>query len=530
MKKFRFAAVVLLAALILGACSSNKNSGSEKASTEKTSEKASAKKSGDDTFTFAIDGDPLSLNPINAGDRWGMTAINLMFSPLSRIEGDGKIKNELAEKITPADDGLSVTAVLKNDLVWSDGQPLTADDVVFTYEKKIAKENGASDSLWINDKPVQVEKVDDKTVKFTLPELNAAILSQVAADTYILPKHVYQSVSDFSQAQLSVKPVGSGPYQLADYKKGEYLEFNANPTYYGGKAKIAKTVLRIISNPDTANVAIQSGEVDAGLVQPADVKDMKKKDLAIETYSENRVGYMAVNCNSKNLENKELRQAMFYALNKPEMNKAAYLNKDYYTNVYSILPPKNSFYDDKVEKYDQDIAKAKKLVKKAKAEGTELNLGYMTGDKIQKLQVNFIKQALEEIGLKVNLSAVETEALVSEMQKPETTKYDLYMSGYIWGNDPDAYKSQFKSDGDFNIMHYKNVKVDELFTAGAKEMDQDKRKKIYDDLQETIADDAVFYPIVDNKKIVAVNPKVKGFAQAKLAPIYIMEDWSKLTK
>lgn len=490
---------------------------------------AEAKTSNKNTFTFAIDSDPVSFNPISANDRWGMTTVNLIFSPLARAEADGSIKNELAKEIVKSDDGLSVTVTLKDDLVWSDGQPLTADDVVFTYETKIKKENGISDMYWIDDKPVTVEKVNDKTVKFTLPSVDVPLLNQVAVDTYILPKHVYEN-ADFTQAEVSVDPVGSGPYKFVEYKKGEYLKFEANDSYCGGKANLKNVVLQIISNPDTANVAIQSGEVDAGLIQPADVKEMKAEGLSIRSYSENRIGYMGINMNSKKVAKKKVRQAIFYALNKGEMNKATYLNKKYYSNAYSILPPNNEFYNKDVQKYKTNVSKAKKLVKAAKAEGTKLNLGYMTGDKTQKLQVTMIKAALEEAGFKVKLSAVETAALVTELQKENTTKYDMYISGYIWGNDPDAYKSQFKSDGDFNIMHYKNETVDELFVTGAKELDATKRADIYDQLQAEIADDAVFYPIVDNKKVVAANAAVKGFNKAKFVPIYIMEDWSKLSK
>lgn len=319
-------------------------------------------------------------------------------------------------------------------------------------------------------------------MKFTLPEVDEAMLDQVTADTYIIPKHVYENIEDMIKAQLDVASVGSGPYKFVEYKKGEYLKYEANDSYYGGQPKEKNILLQIISNPDTAKVALQKGEVDAGLIQPADVKSMKKKELNIYSYSENRVGYMGVNGNSKKLKDKKVRQAMFYALNKPKMNKATYLNKDYYANAYSILPPNNKFYDKKVMKYKYSTKKAKKLVKEADAEGTKLKLWYMTGDKIQKLQVNLIKESLEEVGYKVELSTVETAALVAEMQKSKTTKYDMYISGYIWGNDPDTYKSQFKSDGDFNIMHYKNPKVDELFTKESSELDTAKRKDIYNEL------------------------------------------------
>lgn len=86
------------------------------------------------------------------------------------------------------------------------------------------------------------------------------------------------------------------------------------------------------------------------------------------------------------------------------------------------------------------------------------------------------------------------------MQKPDSKKYDLFMGGYIMGNDPDLYSALFKSDGSANYFKYKSEKADELFNKGAVELDEAKRKAVYADLQKQIADDAVFYPIVDSKK------------------------------
>ncbi len=126
----------------------------------------------------------------------------MIYSPLVTVEADGTTQNVLAESVEPAEDGLSLTVHLKQDVKWSDGEDFTADDVVFTYEQKVKKENGNADSLWVDHQPIAIEKVDEYTVKFVLPTPSAAAISNIATETYIIPEHIFKDVSDFSVSEL----------------------------------------------------------------------------------------------------------------------------------------------------------------------------------------------------------------------------------------------------------------------------------------------------------------------------------------
>lgn len=499
--------------------------GTKQSDQKQTSSSASTKKS----FTYAIDSDPSSLNPINTSDRWGLTVTNLIYSPLVRIEADGTQKNELAQKVETAADGKSVTVKLKKNIKWSDGKPLTADDVVFTYEQKIKKENGNYDNLWIDDQPITVKKVDDQTVLFTLPQKSAAAVSNIVTETYIIPKHVYQNEQDFTANELKATPVGTGPYVLKEYKRGEYLRFEANPNYYGGKAGIKTLTLRIISNSNTAKVALQKGEVDAAVILPSDIKNLKGKAITAYPYSESRIGYMGLNTHSSKLSQVEVRQAILYALKKSDLNQAAYLDKKYYNTPTSILPPSNPYADKNVETYQTDVAKAKKLLKAAGVSNLNLTIGYNAADPAQTLQATLIQQQLQKVGVSVTLAGGDGTAVFTELRKAGQTKYDLFLGGYIMGNDPSQYSRLFVTGGASNYFQYSNTEVDQLFAKGLQELDQSKRKTIYNQLQAKLAKDAVIYPIVDNKKIIAINNRIKGVNQAKLISIYTFEDASKLT-
>ncbi|GGI64667.1 MULTISPECIES: ABC transporter substrate-binding protein [Enterococcus] len=514
------AGIIVATSLVLVACGGNT---SETGNSEAVSggDKAS--------FTYAISGDPSSTNPINTSDRWGLTMNNMIYSPLVVVETDGTQRNALAESVEAAEDGLSLTVQLKQEVKWSDGENLTADDVVFTYEQKVKKENGNADQLWINDQPIKIEKVDDYTVKFVLPSPSAAALQNIVSETFIIPEHVFKDEADFSVNDLSSPAVGTGPYRLKEYKRGEYLTFEANEHYYGGEAKIKNVTLRIIESTDTAKVALQKGEVDAAVVLPSDIADLDSGSITTYPYSENRVGYMGVNTISEALKDPKVRQAVFFAINKAELNQAAYLDEQYFSTPYSFLPPNNPYATEDLEKYETNIEKSKELLKEAGVTDLKLNIAFSSTDPAQTIQATLIQQQLQQAGINVTLEGGDGTAIYTELSKPGSTKYNLFLGGYIMGNDPDLYSSLFTTNGSANYFQTKNAETDQLFVDAAIELDPEKRALLYDDLQRAIADDARIYPIVDNKKILAVSNRIGNVEDAGLIPIYTFDDLSKLT-
>lgn len=480
---------------------------------------------GTGQFTYVIASDPTSLNPINVGDRWGLTVTNLVYSPLARVEGDGTVVNELAESIEPAADGLSVTVTLKDDLLWSDGEPLTADDVVFTYENKAVRENGNADLLWIGDEPITAEATDEQTVVFHLPSVSAAALSNIATETYIIPEHVYGEVTDFSVAELDPIAVGSGPYTLTEYERGQYLRFEPNEHYYGEAPNIADLRLQIVANADTVKTALQTGEADASFATADQIDELEAAGLDIYPYAEGRVAYLGLN--AAKLTDQKVRQAIFFALNRDDLNDGAFLSAEYYENAYTILPPSNKFATEDVEKYEQDAAASAELLAGADVSFT---LAYASSDPAQSTQATLIQQQLEAAGITVQLAGVEPAAVYTEIEKGADSKYDAFLGGYIMGQDPDAYSLLFRSGASANYFSYSNPATDALFDAGAVELDEAARTAIYADLQAQIQEDAVIFPLADNLKLLAVNARIGGVEEAGLVPIYTLENFGLLTE
>lgn len=167
-----------------------------------------------DSFIYGIAGDPgNSVNVITTSDRYGLMTIKALYSPLYMYNADG-INYFLAESMTPSEDNLTYTAKLRKDVKWSDGEPFTADDVVFTYEEMLKEENAgwAYSQLIFNGKPLKIEKVDDYTVNFILPEVSAPAM-ELLANIFIMPKHVYEGETNFENSEKNATPVGTGPYR-----------------------------------------------------------------------------------------------------------------------------------------------------------------------------------------------------------------------------------------------------------------------------------------------------------------------------
>ncbi|KQL52376.1 ABC transporter substrate-binding protein [Heyndrickxia shackletonii] len=518
-----FAAILLSFVLVLSGCSSNSSSTS--------SDKTNGSGSKSNTFIYGISGDPgNSVNVITTGDRFGLMEIKAIYSPLYMYNGKDDVKYFLATSMTPSKDFKTYTAKLRKDVKWSDGKPFTADDVVFTYDQMLKESNGgwARSMLIFNNKPVKVVKVDDYTVKFELPEVSMGAMESLG-NIFIMPKHIYEGEKDIANSSKNATPVGTGPYKLVQYKAGESVTFEKNKDYFLGAPKIDKVVFRIIEDANTANISLQSGEINALIIQPSDVAKFKNDSkVTLKPYDEGRIGYMAFNLSSKAVQSKEVRQAIAYALNRDEIIKASYLSNDYAEPAYTFLPRKATYYTENVDKHDFNVNKSKELLKKAGVEGLSLKLAYIGSDPIQQKQAAVMQQDLKAVGIDLKLVGMDANALSQKLEKVQTD-FDMYLNGFIMGIDPDTFNSLFVTGSPSNYMHYSNPEVDDLFNKGRVETNDAKRQAIYEKIQKLIIDDAAFYPITENKRILAIDSNITGIDQAGLVPVYTFEDMSKLS-
>lgn len=484
-----------------------------------------------DTFTYAIGGDPgANVNSITSTDRWALMTSNLVYSPLFKLDGND-IDWYLATDYEISEDGKTYTFTLRDDVNWTDGEPFTADDVIFTLEA-IENPDNASEmygNFVTEDGAAELEKIDDYTVAVTFPDASPAHLEAFAYQVYILPEHIFADVTDFDTYTVQTPSVTTGAYVLTEYSAGSYLKFEKNEDYFKHTPSIGTIVYRIITSADTASLAIQSGEVDAWATTPAYLGqiDTEADNLTVKAFNQGRVGYLEVN--AKTVTDERVRKAIFYAIDRDQLDLATYLNKDYYDDVYTFLPPNNGFYDDSdVEKYETDPDKAKELLNEAGVSNLSLILGYDSTDTTMETWALLIQQQLSQVGITITLNPIESTAY-SNMQREEEKSFDLFFGGYIMGSDPQTYSALFTSGAAYNYSFAEIPEVDELFQKGISTFDETERAAIYKELQETIQDNAYFYPIASNNYLVLFNNRVGGIEESGLVPIYTIKDASYLT-
>ncbi len=572
------------------------------------------------TISIVAGGDAVNLNPLYANDRVSMTVMNALYNPLYVVDEKGEKTFYLADSVEPSEDFLTYTVKLKSGIKWHDGKPLTADDLVFTMEsildesqaaisrgkfviedkavevKKIDettvefKSLTADDLVFtmesildesqaaisrgkfvIEDKAVEVKKIDETTVEFKLPAVSTSFESMLG-DVRVIPKHIYEGEKDMAKSDKNNSPIGNGAYKFKEYKTGELLTLERFDDYYGEKGELETVTYRVIADSNSANMALQNGEVQAKYVQPDEVVDVEGKgNVDIVTFDEGMVDNLVFMQNAnESLKDEKVRQAISYAINKDEIITAAYKSEEYADKAYSLFASSTMYYTDDVEKYEQDQEKAKELLKEAKVDDLKLKLAYSThksqqekialvlqsnlkevgielelkpmeksafyGELYLKLKLAYsthksqqekialvLQSNLKEVGIELELKPMEKSAFYGELWSGADATFDLALNGYVMGSEPAEYASVFKSNGSDNIGGYSNKEVDKKFEEALKETDETKRDELYKEIQKTIVEEVALYPICYSKSIVAID-KNYDVEEANLVPIFMFRD------
>ncbi|WP_018592811.1 ABC transporter substrate-binding protein [Terrisporobacter glycolicus] len=478
------------------------------------------------SMSIVAGGDAVNLNPLYANDRVSMTVMNSLFNPLYVVNEKGEKTFYLAESVNPSDDFLTYTVKLKPNLKWHDGEALTADDLIFTMDSILDEKQAAISrgKFVIEDKAVEVKKIDDTTVEFKLPGVSTSFESMLG-DIRIIPKHIYKDEKDLAKSEKNSKPIGNGAYKFKEYKTGELITLERFDEYYGEKGNLETVTYRVIADSNSANMALQNGEVQAKYVQPDEVADVEGKgNVDIVAFDEGMVDNLVFMQDvNKTLKDAKVRQALSYAINKDEIITAAYKSEEYAEKAYSLFASSTMSYTNDVEKYEQDKEKSKKLLKEAGASDLKLKLAYSTHKSQQEKIALVIQSNLKEVGVEVELKPMEKSAFYGELWDGKNASFDLALNGYVMGSEPAEYASIFVSGGSDNIAGYSNKKIDKKFKEALKETDETKRSDLYKEIQKTLAEDAALYPICYSKSIVAVD-KNYDVTEANLVPIFMFRD------
>ena len=547
--------VLMSSSLVLSACGGQEDAASTEpvkqqdlknvkiekiAATDKTKvpDKAKNRK---DTLVVGISKPGGVFLPYFQQNGWDGNVTSVIFASLVSTDKQGKPIPELAEKWDVSSDQLTYTFHLRKDLKFSDGSPLTADDVAFTltllhdkayegevdisqYAVKGGKEYKEGKATSIEG----IQVVDPQTIKITTEKVNSQaifVLGGTVLSKAYYGKDYKQNTSLDYLKDLYGKPLAAGPYKFEKYIPGQVVRFVANENYYAGKPKIQNFIYKITSG-DTKLQLFQTGEVDhTGLGTGDEVLEQAKAlefaNIQIETAPS--FSYIYMNNNKPYLKDKKVRQALIYGLDRKKYVDTALKGYGTVANV-PIHPTSWAYTEEGVNKYEYDKEKAKKLLDEAgwkvgsdgirEKDGQKLKLSYFgpSSAKDSDLLIPIAKENYKEIGVEFNPEFMDFNTMLSKVNKGN---YDLASVSTPITSDPSETAGEYLSTANETSLGYKNAKVDELIQKGIETVDIEKRKPIYKELYKELSDDPPVILLNYRRTITGYNGNIKGIDPEK---------------
>jgi peptide/nickel transport system substrate-binding protein len=479
-----------------------------------------------DTIVIGIEQDATTLDPRLASDAYSARLSALIFNGLLRLDRDGRLVPDLAERYdTP--DARTFVFHLRDGVRFHDGTPFTSADVAYTVES-IRDPATRSPRKAAFDVVSAVETPDARTVTFRLSRPFAPFLT--AATAGIVPKGIAGKPAD----AFGRKPIGTGPYRLGAWETNSGIRLEANPGYHAGAPRIAHLLFRVIPNDTTRLLELRKGSVD--LVQnaiPAYAVKFLKQDPALRVVTRPGINfsYLGFNMRDPLLSRREVREAVARAIDREAI--ITHVLEGLATPAKGLLAPANWAYADDVETYPHDPARARALLAGAGiAPGSPgAAIVYKTSTNKERVAIGeAIVQSLREAGIDARLRSLEFGTLYADVR---TGNFQMFGLTWVGVTDPDILYNAFHSksvppDG-ANRGRYANPRVDALLERAREIPGEAERRTLYAEAQRLIAHDLPYVPLwythdvaAMRKRLVSYEPypsgDFTGLLSASLAP------------
>ncbi|TJV68551.1 MAG: ABC transporter substrate-binding protein [Mesorhizobium sp.] len=495
---------------------------------------------------FAID-DIISMDPGEAFELSTAEVTGNTYDLLVRLDlsDTSKVKPDLADSWTVSDDGLTYTFKLKPGMKFASGNPITAADVAYSFERAIKLDK--SPAFIINQFGIsgdnvteKAKAVDDTTFQFVVDKayapsfvlncLSATVASVV--DSKLVKEHVaavtpsadYKWDNDFGNAWLKTGYAGSGQYKLREWRANEAVVLERNDNYNGEKAKLARVIYRNMKESSAQRLALEAGDIDvARNLEPNDLDAIAKNvDLTTTSAPKGTVYYISLNQKNPNLAKPEVRQAFKYLVDYDALSTTILKGIG---EIHQSFLPKGDLGAIDDNPFKLDVAKAKELLAKAGlADGFKVTMDVRTGQPTTGMAES-IQQTLGQAGIQLELIPGDGKQTLT---KYRARNHDIYIGN--WGQDyfdPNSNAQTFASNPDnsdaakIKTLAWRNAwdipDLTKQTEAALLEKDSGKRADMYKDLQKKILDTSPFVIIHQQLEVAGLRKNLKGF---KLGPSF----------
>jgi len=488
------------------------------------------------SVVVAIPSDPGGLNPSITTQGGVHLICGSIFSGLVAHDFDLNPVPDLAERWEVSPDGRTYTFFLAPEAVFHDGVPVTAVDVRFTFEQLLLKYHSRTRTS-IGDNLRRIDTPNQHTVVFNFEKPYAAFLKLVdVTNAPVMPKHLYEGTDPLTNPR-NTNPVGSGPFKLKEWLKGDHLTLVKNERYFkGGKPYLDRIVYKVMPTGALATIAFERGEVDYLLgASPLDIARLKNMSDVVVT-TKGREGFAGVetfipNVTRAPLSDVRVRRAIAYAIDKQFL-----VDKLLFGQGIAATGPVSHMlawaYNPNVEKYEHNVALANQLLDEAGhprgTDGTRFHLKFVHAASYAKV-AEALRDQLREVGIAVDLQLMEFAAAVDAVYIKKD--FDLAFASFENGPDPDIGVKRTVVSSNIgpipfsNGAGYRNPRVDELFVLAASELDQQKRAAYYFQAQDILVKDLPYFWLYEPNSSAAYRAGLHGMYEwSAKSNIYFAQD------
>ena len=463
---------------------------------------------------------PTVISPLAPSMFGSNDILDLLFIHLHRIDAEtGKMKPELAASWEFSEDLTSIIYYLRTDVTWWDGEPVTAEDVYFTYEKmRDPKTNypNIAGLRFIEN----VEVLGPYAIKFTFNKIYADLLTD--SDIMAVPKHIYEKAGDdFGFKTI----VGNGPYKISERVPGSGLVLTYNENYYRGRPPLDEIIITYYTDINAMLDDFAAGDLDLVFnITPVRAKELTtNQNIKVDTKPGNTFTYIGWNLDNQHLKNKEIRKALTMAINTEKILNDVFAGMG--TISLGPLPPSSWGYYENVEPIKYNLPEAQKILsqlgyvdwnrnKILDLDRKDFTLNIITNiENAERVKIlNLIAQDLRALGVRVNARTLDTRSFIEAVV---TGNFDGFIMGWSVGEkiDPTVYWYSDPAKGRFNFVHYKNTSVDSLIDLGVAMLNRRKAEEIWHEFQKIVYEDIPYTFLIVANDISASYKRVKGADQ-----------------
>ncbi|WP_159436078.1 peptide-binding protein [Anaerosalibacter sp. Marseille-P3206] len=530
--------LVLVLSLVLAGCGSNNDSTSE-GNTGSSSSNPAKTRDGAETLIIGMSEVKGDFIPVYYSTSYDGYVVDLIYDGLLSNDEEGNPVPHVAKEWELSEDHKTYTFHLRDDVKFSDGEPLTAKDIEFTYmvlcdptydgryTDQVSQIVGLNEYRDGNAESIEgIKVIDDHTISFTFTE---ALTTHIWDCSFaIMPKHAFPEYKKGNVEAIKEQmqtPMGSGPFVLEKFEPKQYIEFKANPDYFMGAAKVDKIIFKFTTG-ETSMSEIEKGTIDVQIQVPPKGENKEIIEgtgyVNIVEYPQNGYGYMGWNLRDERLADKRVRQALMYGFNRQQFVDVYYQG---YAKVCNVPISQVSWaYTDDINDYAYDPDKAIALLEEAgwmpgadgirEKDGNKLDFVWdtYTDSKFVETMIPMLKADWEKIGVKVEPNLMEYNSLVEKVY--DKREFDMYNMAWSLSIDPDAlelfHSSQDIPSGN-NSVGFRNEENDKLMEAGRKEFDQTKRAEIYHEWAKLMNEELPYMFLTQNLEWEAVNERVSNW-------------------